>query len=71
MVDKIQISKVDANAEVLARIVKAASKKYDCNLKIDFANGKREVEFDGDEASKALVMEDVQRIFENAEENHA
>ncbi len=70
MVDKIPITKEDTNAEVLARIVKAASKKYDCKMKIDFKNGKREVEFDGDEASKAFIMEDVQRIFENADENH-
>ncbi|MCP4687364.1 MAG: hypothetical protein GY859_04890 [Desulfobacterales bacterium] len=69
MVETIQITKEDTNAEVVARILKAASKKYDCNLKIDFKNGKRQVEFNGDEAYKPLIMEDVQRIFGKANDN--
>lgn len=70
MVDKIPITKEDTNAEVLARIVKAASKKYDCDMKIDFKDGKREVAFDGNEEYKAHIMKDVQRIFDKADEEN-
>ena len=36
MSDKIPIRFEDTNIEVLARIVKAASRKFDCSMEIDF-----------------------------------
>jgi hypothetical protein len=54
----------DTNIEILARIVKAASRKYDCSLDIDFQNGNRKVEFIGDETLKPFIAEEVECIFE-------
>ena len=59
----IDIYNQDTNAEIVARIVKAASRKYSCNLNIDFQEGNRIMEFVGDETKKPLIAEDVQRIF--------
>ena len=53
----------DTNIEVLAMIVKAASRKYDCSMDIDFQNGNRKVEFIGDEIFKPLIAEEVECIF--------
>jgi len=59
----ITIKIEDANLEVLARIAKAASHKFDCSMNIDFKNGNRVVEFIGDEFYKPLVAEEVLDIF--------
>lgn len=53
----------DTNIEVLAKIVKAASRKFDCSMNIDFRNGNRKVEFIGDEIFKPLIAEEVECIF--------
>ena len=53
----------DTNIEVLARIVKAASRKFDCSMDIDFQNGNRKAEFIGDEIYKPLIAEEVECIF--------
>jgi len=57
----------DTNIEVLARIVKAASRKFDCSMDIDFKNGNRKVEFIGDEIYKPLITEEVEYIFSKNE----
>ncbi len=59
----IPIKIEDANIEVLARIAKAASHKFDCSMNIDFKNGNRKVEFIGDEFYKPLIAEEVLEIF--------
>ena len=59
----ITIKIEDANIEVLARIAKAASHKFDCSMNIDFKNGNRVVEFIGDEFYKPLVADEVLDIF--------
>jgi len=59
----IPIKIEDANIEVLARIAKAASHKFDCSMNIDFKNGNRKVEFIGDEFYKPLIAEEVLDIF--------
>lgn len=59
----IHIKIEDANIEVLARIAKAASHKFDCSMNIDFKNGNRKVEFIGDEFYKPLIAEEVLEIF--------
>ncbi|MBW2407661.1 MAG: hypothetical protein JRF17_09850 [Deltaproteobacteria bacterium] len=59
----IPIKIEDTNIEVLARIVKAASQKFDCSIDIDFQNGNRKVEFIGDEDYKPLIAEEVECIF--------
>ena len=53
----------DTNREVLARIVKATSRKFDCSMDIDFQNGNRKIEFIGDEIYKPLIAEEVECIF--------
>ena len=63
MSSKINIAKVDANAEVLARIVKATSRKYDCSMEIDFNDGNRITKFVGDDSLKPHIAEEVSNIF--------
>ena len=69
MLNKVPIRKVDANAEILARIIKSVSQKYECSLKIDFADGKRVVEFIGDDQCKAWIAEEVEAIFKKTMEH--
>jgi hypothetical protein len=57
----------DANLEIMARIVKAASRKYNCDVEIDFSNGVRKVVFTGDEEMKAYIAGEVLDIFESKE----
>ena len=59
----IPIKIEDTNIEVLAMIVKAASRKFDCSMDIDFQNGNRKAEFIGDEIYKPLIAEEVECIF--------
>ena len=63
MSNKIPIHIEETNKEVLARIIKATAKKYNCNLVIDFNNGNRTVEFTGDEACKPLILEKLKDIL--------
>ena len=63
MTGKLNISNEDTNAEVLARIVKAASRKYGCSMEIDFNNGNRFSKFVGDETLKRHIAEEVRNIF--------
>jgi len=63
MNDKLRIIKKQTNAEILARIMKAACRKYDCSMNIDFANGNRKVEFIGTEDNKARIAVDVESIL--------
>jgi len=59
----VPITFEDTNVEVLARIVKATSEKFDCTMEIDFKNGNRKTEFVGDEALKVFIAEEVEDIF--------
>ncbi len=63
MSNKIPIKIEETNQEVLARIIKATAKKFDCDLVIDFNNGNRTVEFTGDEACKPLIVEKLKDIL--------
>ena len=63
MTDMIPIKIEDTNIEVLAMIVKAASRKYECSMDIDFQNGNRKAEFIGDEIFKPFIVEEVESIF--------
>jgi len=63
MNNHMRIIKKQTNAEILARIMKAACRKYDCSMKIDFANGNRTVEFVGSEDNKARIAVDVESIL--------
>lgn len=65
----IPIQFEDANLEIMARIVKAASHKYNCNVEIDFSNGVRKAVFTGDEEMKAYIAEEILDIFEPREED--
>ena len=59
----IPITIEDTNIEIVAMIVKAASRKFDCSVNIDFQNGNRKAEFIGDEIYKPLIAEEVEGIF--------
>lgn len=63
MSDKIPIIFDETNQEVLARIIKATARKYNCNMLIDFNNGNRKVDFIGDEACKAHIAAELENIF--------
>ena len=63
----VRIQFEDTNLEVMARIVKAASRKYNCDVEIDFSNGARKVVFTGDEEMKAYISGEVLDIFESKE----
>ena len=63
----IPIQFEDANFEIMARIVKAASHKYNCDVEIDFRNGVRKVVFTGDEEMKPYIAGEVLDIFESKE----
>jgi len=63
MTGKLNISSENTNAEVLARIVKASSHKYDCSMEIDFSNGNRVTKFVGDETVMSHIAEEVRNIF--------
>jgi hypothetical protein len=54
----------DANFEIIARIVKAASHKYNCDVEIDFSNGVRKAVFMGDEEMRPHIVGEVLDIFE-------
>ena len=70
MLDIISVKIEETNMEVLARIVKATSRKFDCSMNIDFQNGNRKVQFIGDEIFKPLIEEDVEFIFTKKENQH-
>jgi hypothetical protein len=63
MPDTIPIKIEETNMEVLARIVKATSRKFDCSMEIDFQNGNRKAEFVGDDKLKPFIAEEVEYIF--------
>ena len=63
MTDKIPVKFEDTNIEVLAMIVKAASRKYECSMDIDFQNGNRKAEFIGDEIFKPFIVDEIESIF--------
>jgi len=67
MPDMIPVKIEDTNIEILAMIVRAASRKYDCSMDIDFQNGNRKVEFIGDEIFKPFIAEEVECIFTKKE----
>ncbi len=59
----IPINHEETNLEILARIAKAAARKFDCSLHIDFSDGNRRIEFIGDETSKALIAAEMEYLF--------
>jgi hypothetical protein len=63
----IPIHHEDTNIEIMARIVKAASHKYNCDVEIDFGGGQRKVIFTGDDEMKPYIAEEVLDIFESKE----
>ena len=65
----IPIKIEDANIEILARIAKAASQKFNCSMDIDFNNGNRKAEFVGDEFYKPLIADEVLDIFTTNEKS--
>ncbi len=60
----IPINREETNLEILARIAKAAARKFDCSLHIDFSEGNRRIEFIGDEANKVLIAAEMEYLFD-------
>ncbi len=59
----IPINHEETSIEILARIAKAAARKFDCSLHIDFSGGNRRIEFIGDETNKALIAAEIEYLF--------
>jgi len=70
MSPKIPLNLEETNNEVLARIIKATARKYNCSMVIDFNDGNRKVEFVGDDASKPLIVKELNNIFKNADDDN-
>lgn len=60
----IQVHSEDTSGEVVARIVKAVSRKYACGMRIDFQDGRRVTQFVGDHSFKSHIAEEVREIFD-------
>jgi len=60
---KIPITVEETNNEILARIIKATARKFNCSMVIDFRDGNRTIEFVGDEAFKPQIVEELKEIF--------
>ena len=65
----IKINREETNLEVLARIAKATARKYDCSMRIDFQNGKRQIEFVGDAECKAKIAGAMENYFNQPAED--
>lgn len=63
MLNEIPIKIEETYKEILARIIKATARKFNCNITIDFSNGNRTVEFIGDETCKPLIVKELNDIF--------
>ncbi len=63
MEKKIKILVENTSNEILARIAKAVSKKFNCSLYINYSKGKRDVEFIGNPIYKTQIAEEVNNIF--------
>jgi hypothetical protein len=53
----------NVNYEVMARIMKAASHKYGCDIEIDFSCGKRKINFVGDLSMKPHIAVEVMEMM--------
>ena len=53
----------NVNHEVMARIMKATSHKYDCDIEIDFSCGKRKINFIGDPNMKPHIAVEVMEMM--------
>ena len=67
MENKIPIKVKDTNLEILARIAKATSRKYGCNIEIDFQNGHEIIKFEGDATFKPHISEEIRKLFKSNE----
>ena len=65
----VKITREETNLEILARIAKAAARKYDCTLTIDFHNGNRRIAFTGDSAAKQKIADTVEGYFKGSSED--
>ncbi|MGD9330055.1 MAG: hypothetical protein PVJ53_02020 [Desulfobacterales bacterium] len=67
----VKINCEETNLEILARIAKAAARKYDCSLTIDFQNGERRIEFIGSSKCKAQIADTVENYFKATADSEA
>lgn len=64
----VKINREETNLEILALIAKAAARKYDCSVTIDFQNGQRRIEFTGNHRCKAQIASTVENYFKKPRE---
>lgn len=64
----VKINREETNLEILARIAKAAARKYDCTLTIDFHDGNRRIAFCGDSTAKQKIADTLETYFRGASE---
>ncbi|MDM8535317.1 hypothetical protein QUF70_01030 [Desulfobacterales bacterium HSG17] len=63
MKNKISLNKIDVSSEVIARIAKAAAKKYDCTVDIDFSNGNQKINYRGKTDVLFHIAEEVADVM--------
>jgi hypothetical protein len=66
MTTQLRILRQDANQEILARIIKATARKYQCSVKIDFSDGRCCAQFIGDNTLKPHIVKEVEDILNRA-----
>ena len=64
----VKINREETNLEILARIAKAAARKYDCTLTIDFRDGNRRIAFCGDSTAKQKIADTLETYFRGTSE---
>ena len=69
MTYKIPITVEETNKEILARMIKATARKFNCSMVIDFRDGNRTIEFVGDEAFKPQIIEELKTIFKKRDKS--
>ena len=63
MKNGLPVSIEDTNREVIARIARTVSEKFDCTIEIDFRDGKRQVRFVGDRSLVPHIAREVHDLF--------
>ncbi len=63
MKTSLSVNIVDRSEEILARIVQSVSRKYDCDLKIEFQEGQLVTKFVGDPTYKQWIARETNEII--------
>jgi hypothetical protein len=61
--DVMDVNVENTTYEVMARIMKAASHKYNCDIEIDFSGESRKINFIGDSNMKPHISVEVMEMM--------